>query len=294
MAVIVIKDFNLDFIGIGAQKAGTTWLANHLAKHPSICMSEPKEINYFNEKGSFARSYANKNHAKPFSWYKKHFAHCKKGQLRGEFSTSYLYDRKAPVLIQKHFPKIKLIVCLRNPIDRAYSQYWMLKNYLKLESRTFERAIEEEHEYVWRGMYYKQLKHFLKYFKKEQILVVMFDDIKKRPELTLKRVFKFLHISENIAGKVSLEKSNPSKKVKFGSITAAMGLVSKTLVNLRLSFLLRMLKYIGVKKIIMKLNTSEFKYDGMDAEVRKELRLKFKKDIKNLEKLLDRDLSHWR
>ncbi len=88
------KGFKIDFIGIGAAKSGTTWLFHCLGQHPQICLSEPKEINYFNQRGSF-RNF-NKNHTKPFSWYINHFRHCQANKIKGEFSPIYLYDEIAP------------------------------------------------------------------------------------------------------------------------------------------------------------------------------------------------------
>ena len=107
------KDFKVDFMGIGAQKGGTTWIAKCLSEHPDICMSEPKEILYFNKFSSFSNKCPiNNYHKKTFSWYRKHFLHCKKGQINGEFSAEYFYDKEAPRLIRKYFPDIKLIVLL--------------------------------------------------------------------------------------------------------------------------------------------------------------------------------------
>lgn len=155
------KNFNIDFIGIGTARSGTTWLFNALGQHPKICLSEPKEVMYFNYYHVHPNSNINKNHTKPPSWYRNHFRHCQKNKIKGEFSTSYLYDEKAPLLIKKYFPDVKLIACLRNPIDRAYSEYWMYRNKFKIGDRTFENTIREERRNIERGFYYKQLKRYL-------------------------------------------------------------------------------------------------------------------------------------
>ena len=204
------EDFRIDFIGIGAAKAGTTWVTDCLFEHPEVCFSEPKEVRYFNEKISFARKYENKDHNKSFSWYKKHFLHCKKTNLIGEFSPHYLYDKKAPALIKQHFPDVKLIVCLRNPIDRAYSEYGMHRYYTLAEKRAFEDAIKEEAEYIGKGLYFEQLERVLQYFSKDQMHIILFDDIVNNPESVLKKLFDFLGIDSSIAPELVQEKTNIS------------------------------------------------------------------------------------
>ena len=104
--------FNIDFIGIGAEKAGTTQVSEMLAAHPEICMSEPKEVSFFNKTESYMQGGINKHYGKDISWYKKHFGHQKKGQILGEFTTVYLYDKEAPKNIHQLYPHTKLIVCL--------------------------------------------------------------------------------------------------------------------------------------------------------------------------------------
>lgn len=287
------KTFKLDFIGIGAARSGTSWLANCLRAHPEICLSEPKDIRYFNfqdhEQG------INKNHEKSFSWYMNHFRHCTANKIKGEFSAIYLYDKNAPSLIRKFFPEVKLIACLRNPIDRAYSQYWMWRSYQRIENRAFEYAIREESQYIERGYYSKQLKRYLEFFSIDQMFILLFDDMINHPLEELCKVFKFLNVSTDtdISSKILRKKVNPSRKVKIKSLETMLHSSQRLLINLRLSFLSFILRKIGVSSLIMKSNTVPFNYPDMKLETRKYLRNVFKDDIKELEKLLNRDLSHW-
>ena len=170
----------------------------------------------------------------------------------------------------------------------------MLKNYLKLENRTFENAIKEEKEYIERGLYYKQLERYLKYFDRDKILVLLLEDIKEQRERNLDRVLKFLGINSSSKLITSKKRSNVAKKIRFKSMINIMALISRTLINLRLSFLLYAVKKVGIKKMVMKLNTTQYVYPPMDEKTRAYLRNIFKKDIKKLEVLLKRDLSHWK
>ena len=83
-------ELKLDFLGIGAQRAGTTWVARMLEAHPDICLSEPKELHFFNEKPSYVWGPVNENFGPSFDWHGKHFAHCRKGSVKGEFTPHYL------------------------------------------------------------------------------------------------------------------------------------------------------------------------------------------------------------
>lgn len=223
------KYFKIDFIGIGAGKSGTTWLFNALGKHPKICLSEPKEIKYFNKiVHSTALTIANykpslhKYHYKSFSWYQRHFKHCPENTTKGEFSPSYLYDAEAPSMIKKYFPDIKLIVCLRNPIDRAYSRYWARASYKKIESKTFEYTLKENKTYIEHGFYYRYLTRYLRYFNREQILVVLFDDILNQPEQELSRLFSFLGVCTNVKLDLTSISKNSAKRSRFISVEPIM------------------------------------------------------------------------
>lgn len=297
------NNFKIDFVGIGAAKSGTTWVADMLDKHPAICLSEPKEVNYFNylvptpSRLVYRRkkkSIENKNFSKSVSWYEKHFLHYKPGNLRGDFSTVYFYDEKAPTAIKNLFPEVKLIVCLRNPIDRAYSEYWMLRSSFKIERRSFERLLEEENSMlIEKGKYYNLLSRYLNYFKREKILIIFFEDIKKQPEVVLKRVYDYLGVDSSFVPVEIRNKSNRAKVARWKGVVRMMNASVKFLANLRLVFLVRFLKKIGFNKLLLRLTTTKLTYPPMDLQTRQKLRLAFEDDIQQLEKLLNKDLSHW-
>ncbi|HEY4497926.1 MAG TPA: sulfotransferase, partial [Candidatus Paceibacterota bacterium] len=249
------NNFKIDFIGIGAAKSGTTWIARMLEEHPNVCMSEPKEVAYFNElhrqgKQYFYRdkekSMYNPDFHKPLSWYARHFAHCKHGQKKGEFSPVYFYDEKAAAEIKKHFPDAKLIVCLRNPIDRAYSDYWMIRETFKLEKSSFEEALQNDPLHIEKGLYFKQLSRYLKLFPREQIHIIFYDDIKEKPENTIRALYAFLGVNSSFIPRGVLRRSNWSKKARFKGIVQRMDLAVRFLTAARLGFVVRVLKYCGI------------------------------------------------
>ncbi len=285
---------HIDFLGIGAPKAGTTKIADFLAAHPQICLSEPKEVHYFNEFVSYIHQEKNPNYGKPLNWYAKHFAHAKKGQKVGEFCTGYLYDKKALYQIKNTFPAVKLIACIRQPVDRAYSQYIMHSFYFKKEVRTFEEVIQAEKEYIGKSLFYKQLKPYFEHFDKKQILVIQLKDIQKNPKAVVKCLYQFLEVDTSFVPPDLMEKSNAAKAIKFPFVSKLMGWFSAVMVALRLSFVLQWLKEKGLRKWVLKWNSQPMDYPAMKTETRAYLNEVFKEDIEQLEDLLNIDLSHWK
>jgi Sulfotransferase domain len=103
----------VDFVGVGAQRSGTSWLYACLYEHPGIC-APIKELHFFSRERNYERG---------LDWYLGHFDRCPPGAVRGEFSTSYLYAPEAAGRIRAAFPEVRIMMSLRNPVARAYSQY---------------------------------------------------------------------------------------------------------------------------------------------------------------------------
>ena len=293
MQAVKDDNFTLDFIGIGAEKAGSTWVANCLAEHPQVCLSEPKEVHFFNKVSTYIYGGKNPNYFKSWDWYKNHFLHCREDNLKGEFSTGYLYDTEAPKNIKKYFPDARLIICLRNPIKRAYSQYLMYKSYFKKEERDFELVLRKEIEYIEKGLYYKQIKRYLNYFEMDQLLILSLDEIKAYPEKVVESIYEFLGVDSSYLPAFISNKSNQAKQVRFPFVIELMTLFSDLLVSSKLSSLLTFLKKVGFKKLVMNANTKAIKYPDMDVKTKEYLRAAFREDIIKLEHLLDKDFSSW-
>ena len=164
-----------DFIGIGVEKAGTTWIHYNLKTHPEICMisrKKFKEIYFFNESHQYSKG---------IEYYRSLYNRCPKNKVKGEFTAGYLSSPQTPFLIYKHFPNVKLIVCLRNPIERAYSHYkydMELKGFYNIY-KSFEEAIKKNLSFLKLSFYYKQLKKYYDLFPNKNILVLFFEDQKK-------------------------------------------------------------------------------------------------------------------
>ncbi|MEZ4886667.1 MAG: sulfotransferase domain-containing protein [Chitinophagales bacterium] len=288
------KGFNIDFIGIGAAKAGTTWVAKMLYAHPQICLSEPKEVHFFNAKRPFIRNQNNDNYQKGLKWYEKHFTHCLSNQIKGEFSTSYLADKEAAQRMKTHFPNVKIIVCLRNPIDRFYSNYNFRKHRLQYEKRNLDLVVNQKDAYVKQGLYYQQLQTYLEHFSMEDIYLIFFEDIKNCPEKILKELYTFLGVDRDFLPEDVYEKKNASKMARLPNVENWIRGLSFLVVSLHLNWLIVLLKKWGFNDWVMKKITKSYTYPPMSQDMREKLKPVFEEDINNLENLLKKDLSHWK
>ncbi len=283
------KDFKVDFIGIGVMKAASSWIFKCLMEHPEICGSSKKELHFFDRPD---------NYKKEIDYYKSFFNNCSHNKVKGEYTPSYIFFKEVPKLIYKHFPEVKLILCLRNPIERAYSHYLhALSKSEKWSFKTFEEALGQRPEFLERGFYYQQLKKYFNLFPKENILVLIYEDIAKDPLRFVQNIYNFLEVNPNFVPQVAFQKSNTSI-LRFGP---GFKLVKKVYPRLTQSplgkFTISILKTLKIKKYIQHFDLSYTKIrkpKPMTTITRKKLQKIYQKDIKKLEKLINKDLSFWK
>jgi hypothetical protein len=201
-----------DFIIIGAQKSGTSSLYSYLAQHPQLKSSTSKEVHYFDG----GLSPEEDNFKKGEAWYRSHFPFKKDlaaNQKTFEASPLYIFNPLVPARMFELIPKVKIIVVLRNPTERAISQYFHEKR-LNMETMPIFEALQEEenrlehviknkdfksHNFVHstyksRGMYKGQIERYFNYFPREQILIINSDDLFTNTADTLRQIFKFVGV----------------------------------------------------------------------------------------------------
>jgi len=289
----------VDFIGIGAARSGTTWLFYSLGQHPAICLSEPKEVLYFN-KQSFSNRVnnnpdkTNKNYGKPLSWYMNHFSHCPADSIKGEFSPAYFYDLNAPSNIKRQFPDIKLILNLRNPVDRIHSAYWYRREYGKNEKKSFEYMVKNDKEFVSKGFCSIHLRRYLQVYDRNKIKINIFDDIMDSPRRVLVENLAFLGLNSDFEFNLKDVPKNSAKSSRIGYVINLMGKFSGLLINLNQSRMLKILRKVGLKELVFKLNTKPLRYPEMDEEIKNYLGDIFKEDIEILEDLTGIELARWK
>ncbi len=282
----------IDFIGIGAYKSATSTISVLLNEHPEICLSVPKEIRFFNS-GS-RKDLENKDYNKSIDWYFKHFNHCDPNKIMGEFSPIYLIDDDAPRNIFETFPEVKLLLCIRNPIDRAYSDYQMLKNYVHLETSSFHDSIRNNPHYIENGLYYKHLMRYLEYFDLEKIHIIDFDSLKTNPEIEIKNLYHFLGVQDSFLPSNLYHKSNPAKLTRFNFLRLLEFKTKRFIAHNGGGFIINWLKKHNIHKLTEKIYSKPHQYKPMTENDRNYLQSVFSADIKSLSELLKRDFSSWK
>ena len=198
---------------IGAARAGSTSLYAYLLDHPRMAAPSHKEIHYFDL-----------NRHRGIGWYRRHFPFRRSGRITGEASPYYVFHPHVPERVRATLPDVKLIVLVRNPVDRAYSHYHLACRNGR-EHLSFEEAIEAEperidsetermlgdpsyrslahrhHSYLARGRYAEQLERWLSVFPREQLLVLRSEDLFDDPAGTLGGVHSFLELHAHGAGR---------------------------------------------------------------------------------------------
>ncbi len=289
------SNYAIDFIGVGARKAGTTWIADCLWGHPEICISQPKEINYFNEILTTLLNTRNRNFNKSMKWYMQHYAHCREGRKKGEFCVNYLKDPKAAYRIKDLFPDVKIIICLRDPVDRAYSDYNMFHHYVSREkTATFEAAIAKNPNYLKSSLYFDDVKKFIQLFGREKVHCILMDDIKVDPKSVIFNLYGFLGVAQDFSPYAIKGASNESKYVKFKYFGRFVFHVKRIMVRLKLNSLLELMKITGMDQKLMQIGSKEYKFGKVNLSTRSAQIGYFLKDIEKLESLMDRDLSVWK
>jgi sulfotransferase family protein len=276
-----------DFIGIGAQRSGTSWLYACLYEHPQICMPR-KEIHFFSRDRNWSRG---------FEWYESVFAECPSSTIAGEFSTSYLTHAEAAARIRQRYPDVRLIVSLRHPVDRAYSNYLndIVAGVVPAETG-FREALRSHPEYVEAGRYARYLRAYLELFARDHLLASIFDDARRDPLAAVQETYRFLGVDP------SFRPTMLSRPVGVGRVPRFRWL-ERSLIDTAAAFrrrrALRPLwwtaKRLGAGDRLRALNTrpGAGTRDGLEPEQRQSLVRQFEPDIRAMEELLQRELPGW-
>ena len=217
----------LDFLIVGAQKSGSTSLRAFLGEQEKDIFILNRELHFWNRKGQYQDGAG-------LNGYLENFAEAKPNQIKGEKSPSYLVSKEAPERIHKHFPEVKIIAILRNPIDRAYSAYWHGRRVGAIEtSTTFGEAVRNYKvnqgkpygDMVTAGFYSEQIARYLNFFPLKQLHVISFESTLTQSGDELHGVLKFLLPNSAIANQESqlaFPKRNVARASRFPKLNEAI------------------------------------------------------------------------
>ena len=291
-----------NFIIIGAMKAATTSLYTYLKQHPDVFMTtikEPMFFNNFQKKNNFKVHGKKTKKITTFKQYYSLFDAVKNEKAIGEASPAYISNENCPNLIQQHLPNAKIIAVLRQPVARAYSNFLHARRADRESISDFETAFNKETErktenwsplyhYKSKGYYTEQLERYFTLFPKENIKVLLFEDLVNNPIETTQELFKFLNIDKSFIPETS-KKANVSGTPKgiFGWIIMKLRYYN-LIPNIQFS------NYLPNFMIQFIFNSAYKKARPLAPEIKKRLtHTYYKEDILKLEKLIERDLQHW-
>jgi hypothetical protein len=176
-----------NFLIIGAMKSGTTTLYHLLKSHPEIYMCEIKEPRFFSLEKNMAG----------ISRYESLFRDAKGKKAIGEASTNYTkypIFKDVPQRIKRYIPDARLIYIVRNPVERAYSEFTYNYATRGVEKNNFHQAITENPSYINISKYYMQIEQYLNVFEREQIEVVLLEDLRDSPHEVIRDIYGFLEV----------------------------------------------------------------------------------------------------
>jgi hypothetical protein len=262
-----------NFLGIGAQRAGTTWVYHCLREHPQIFLPDKKEIHFFSE-----------NFERGLGWYEAHFEGFDGEPVVGEITPNYLNVESALPRVVECLPDARLLVVLREPLDRARSAYRLLKK-TSYEGLGFAEACQVNNYLVELSLYAVQMRRVFELFDRSRVMVVLYDDLKSRPGVFLTELFEFLAVDPTFKPRSFRDRYNQVLYPNLQSGIDRLGWTS-AFETLKRSPVGRWLKRLHAARPV------RIQPDGC-PQIINELKAGFYKDLLALERLIDRDLSVW-
>ncbi len=198
-----------NFLGIGVGRSGSTWIHQSLKEHPDVLVPHlRKEIDFFNR---------DSNYEQGLEWYSAFFEDYNQENAVGEITPAYLCSPVAADRIHKHLPGAKLIISLRDPAERAFSSYMGYVQAGKVAPKTdiFEASdmlnFDNQSSIIDQGLYFQHINRFLKLFPREQMLILLYDDLKKDPKSYIRTIYDFLEVDPSFVPSTLETKVNEGK-----------------------------------------------------------------------------------
>jgi len=242
-------------------------------------MAPEKEVHFFDH-----------HYREGEEWYRQRFSGVSRETAIGEATPNYLYDESAIDRMSQVIPEARLIATVRNPVDRAYSHFWLAKSRGGEPLETFADAVDAEsgrlangsdrerltHSYLDRVRYLRQFQRVTQRYDRDRLLVVLFDDVRDRPEAVYREICGFIGVDQDFLPRRLGEQINQHAELRSEFVTR----IGK-----------RLPRFLA--KVAGKLNRRETAYPPMDPAVREHLCESFATENEAFGEWLGRDLSGW-
>jgi hypothetical protein len=276
-----------NFIGLGGQKCASTWLYAVFADHPEVYVSAPKDVDFFS-------SFYDRGN----QWYEAHFDNAEGKRAVGEISVSYLPDSDAPARAHAYNPDFRIIVALRDPVERVYSNHLHEIRLGHFSSRdlSFEVGLLNNPMYVEQSRYAKHLARWLEYFPVSQVLVILQEDIRTNPQREARRLYTFLGIDpEHVSGSVG-DRANESYLPRSKRREQFVQLLGRIVRGIGLRWFADWLRRVGIIAAIHRGNRQNIReiVPPMRDETRETLYELLGAETIELAAMLNRDSLPWR
>ncbi|MEM1172990.1 MAG: sulfotransferase domain-containing protein [Cyanobacteria bacterium P01_H01_bin.35] len=288
------------FLVVGIEKAGTTSIYQYLNQHPQIYMSPVKETNFLERDWENFQGKPNSKRIDTWEKYCNLFNNVQDEIAIGEVSPNYLFHYKSSSQrIIKYVPDVKMIAILRNPVDRAYSDYLMhLRDSIEVEKI---RSLTEQVKFradssftIKKGLYYTPVKHYFDTFGKERIKIYLYNDLSEDSTTMIQDMYQFIGVNSNFTPETS-ERQQVAAVPKNQSLNNLIK--TKNPVRTAVSSVFRVVMPPEMRQKLrsglIKLNSGGKELKPLSSEERKILTDFYREDILKLQDLIQRDLSSW-
>ena len=269
------------FLGIGVPRGGTTWLHTLLSGHPEVVMpTRRKEVNFFDR--HFDRGLA---------WYEEFFD-AADGACRaiGEISPQYLYCNQCPERIAATLPAVKLVVSLRHPVERAYSQYGFVVQRRNFRG-SFDEFLSSRPKALEMGFYSRYLRDYLQVVDRARLLSLVFEEMFADRELAARSIAGFLGVSvDGFDTSATSDKVNASSVPSHGGVSGLAVTVGRRLRRWGLEGVVDFGRRHGAQQLIARGEP----FPRLDRETKSRLSEPYQEEFDELERCLGIDLSVWR
>lgn len=283
-----------DFLGVGVQRSGTTYVQTCLEQHPEIG-KPPRGLHFFSRAADYN---AEIEAVAPddFDWYERQLGRFADRKVVGEFSVTYGFPEnreRCADAIRARYPDVRILIVMRDPVRRAISEYGKMRTGLEIPRHTtMDEFVDTQRTVIERGRYAPFLETYLARFPREHVHVKVFEDMRADPEAYVASLYEFLGVDASFRPEQLGRNPNPSAPIRYDGVEKAIRLAQDVVRPLKtgpLAFVHRALLATGLREWIRARNVDTGPLEIPDS-TRARLAELYRDDVERVARLLGRDL----